>query len=115
MLNTVRNFWRRHKNPRPISIEAHDGEHSARQEPEADVDSPLDSAVREEHVRTVRSAVASLEPQLREIIVLRDIQGFRYEELVEIVGVPAGTVKSRLHRARLALKDKLAPLYAETE
>jgi RNA polymerase sigma-70 factor (ECF subfamily) len=42
--------------------------------------------------------------------VLRDIQHCDYHEMAEILGVPSGTVKSRLHRARLMLRDKLKPL-----
>ena len=43
------------------------------------------------------------------IVVLRDIQGFSYEEIAEILGISLGTVKSRLNRARAALKERLQP------
>jgi RNA polymerase sigma-70 factor (ECF subfamily) len=53
----------------------------------------------------VRAAIAELEPEFREALVLRDIENLSYEEITEIVGVAEGTVKSRIHRARGMLKE----------
>lgn len=58
--------------------------------------------------RTVQTAIAALDEDHRVVVVLRDIEELSYEEICEITGLPEGTVKSRLHRARLALKEKLA-------
>ncbi len=55
----------------------------------------------------VQQAIRSLDNDHREVIVLRDIQSLAYQDICEITGLPQGTVKSRLHRARLALKEKL--------
>jgi RNA polymerase sigma-70 factor (ECF subfamily) len=55
----------------------------------------------------VRKALASLDEEHRELIVLRDLEGLAYEEIVTITGLPDGTVKSRLHRARAALKEAI--------
>lgn len=55
----------------------------------------------------IQREIAALDDEHRELIVLRDIQGLSYDEIGNITGLPAGTVKSRLHRARLALKDRL--------
>lgn len=60
--------------------------------------------------RAVQQAIAALEEEHRELIVLRDIQGLSYEEIQTVTGLASGTVKSRLHRARVALKAKIAPL-----
>jgi RNA polymerase sigma-70 factor (ECF subfamily) len=57
--------------------------------------------------RTVQAAIAELEEDHRLVVVLRDIEELSYEEICEITGLPEGTVKSRLHRARSALKEKL--------
>jgi RNA polymerase sigma-70 factor, ECF subfamily len=53
-------------------------------------------------------ALARLEPQFREVVVLFDLQGFAYREIAEICGVPMGTVKSRLRRGRDGLRRLLA-------
>jgi RNA polymerase sigma-70 factor (ECF subfamily) len=60
--------------------------------------------------RQVQAAIAELEEDHRLVVVLRDIEELSYEEIVVITGLPEGTVKSRLHRARLALKEKLEKL-----
>lgn len=52
-------------------------------------------------------ALQQLDPEQREIVVLRDIQGLTYEDIVDVTGLNLGTVKSRLHRARVRLKDAL--------
>jgi RNA polymerase sigma-70 factor (ECF subfamily) len=52
----------------------------------------------------VRRCIASLEADFREVLVLRDVEDLTYEEIREITGLAEGTVKSRLHRARLMLK-----------
>ncbi len=58
--------------------------------------------------KLVQRAIRALDDDHREVIVLRDIQNLAYQDICEITGLPAGTVKSRLHRARLALKEKLS-------
>ena len=58
--------------------------------------------------RVVQKGIAALEPEHREVLVLRDVENLTYEEIAAITGVPEGTVKSRLHRARLALKEHMA-------
>jgi RNA polymerase sigma-70 factor, ECF subfamily len=52
-------------------------------------------------------AIATLDEDQRLVVILRDVEELSYEEICEITGVPEGTVKSRLHRARLALKARL--------
>ena len=58
----------------------------------------------------VISALDRLAQDYRVAIVLRDVEGLNYEQTAEILGVPVGTVKSRVHRGRLALKAYLADL-----
>lgn len=55
----------------------------------------------------VQECINALDNEHREVVVLRDIQGFSYDEIAEMLKVPDGTVKSRLFRARLLLKDSI--------
>jgi RNA polymerase sigma-70 factor (ECF subfamily) len=52
-------------------------------------------------------AIAALDEDQRLVVVLRDVEELSYEEICEITGLPEGTVKSRLHRARMALKEQI--------
>jgi RNA polymerase sigma-70 factor (ECF subfamily) len=61
----------------------------------------------------VTNAINSLPVDFRTVILLCDIEGFTYEEISKIVDIPIGTVRSRLHRARNMLKEKLKE-YAES-
>lgn len=62
----------------------------------------------------VREAVASLPEKSRTPLVLRDIQGLTYEEIGEMLRLPEGTVKSRINRARLRVKQMLRPIFDAT-
>lgn len=55
----------------------------------------------------VKAAIDELSDAFRELIVLRDIHGFSYRECAEMLGIPIGTVMSRLHRGRRALQERL--------
>ena len=57
--------------------------------------------------QTLQSCIAQLEEDQRVLIVLRDIEELSYEEICQITGLAEGTVKSRLHRSRLALRKKM--------
>ncbi len=58
----------------------------------------------------VARALAALEPRQREVVVLRDVEGCSAAETAALLGIGEGAVKSRLHRARAALRSSLAPL-----
>jgi RNA polymerase sigma-70 factor, ECF subfamily len=64
---------------------------------------------RGEDYAAVHAGLKRLSPEHRAVLVLKDIDGLKYEEIAEITGVPIGTVRSRLHRARLELRTLLAP------
>ncbi len=55
----------------------------------------------------VANALNALEVDFRTILILSDLEGFKYEEMAKILDIPIGTVRSRLHRARNLLKEKL--------
>ena len=75
---------------------------------------PEDAASGVELSGAVREALDALKPSLRLPVLLYDIEGLPYGEIAEVLGVAEGTVKSRIHRARQALRTRLAPLLGET-
>ena len=62
----------------------------------------------EERSRQLREALAKLPVEFREILVLRDIEGWSYKQLASALKLPLGTVMSRLNRARLRLREEIA-------
>lgn len=60
--------------------------------------------------RKVRKAIASLPDHFRQMLVLRDLEGFAYEEIASMMDLPLGTVKSRINRARLEFKRRVEPM-----
>ncbi len=71
--------------------------------------SPEDEAVHQELAAALEAAIAQLEPKYREVLVLRDVEGLSAQDAGEILKLSVQAVKSRLHRARLALREALAP------
>lgn len=69
--------------------------------------SPPECLEQEERCRQVQQAIAGLGDEYRAVLVLREIDGCCYETIAEILDLPVGTVRSRLHRARLQLRDEL--------
>jgi RNA polymerase sigma-70 factor (ECF subfamily) len=65
---------------------------------------------RNETVTRVRAALATLPPKQGAVLALRELEGLSYEEIAAAVGVPVGTVMSRLHAARRMLAEKLKPV-----
>ncbi len=72
--------------------------------PDAD---PVRTAMHGERSRALQAALASITPDQRHAIVLFDVEGYDYQEIADLTGVSLGTVKSRIHRGRLALRDLL--------
>ena len=69
---------------------------------------PVTTALTTERHRTLNAALASITDDQRAAIVLFDVEGYDYAEIAEMTGVSLGTVKSRIHRGRLALRDRLS-------
>jgi len=76
-------------------------------EPMDPAEAPTERLEREERVRQVHEAIAELSEEHREVLVLREIDGFCYDTIARILELPIGTVRSRLHRARLQLREQL--------
>jgi RNA polymerase sigma-70 factor, ECF subfamily len=68
---------------------------------------PAATAEARERGQQVLSALGRLDAEYRTVLVMRDIEGFDYQEMADVLSLPLGTLKSRLFRARLALRDEL--------
>ncbi len=71
-------------------------------------DDPAISTQRKMEYERLLAAIAGLDSEFRAVIILRDVEECEYEQIAEILDVPVGTVKSRLFRARLALRETLS-------
>ncbi len=69
--------------------------------------------LREERAGQVQSALAALSTEHRMILVLREMEDCDYDQIAEILDVPVGTVRSRLHRARLQMREQLEIVFRE--
>jgi len=71
---------------------------------------PAETLAGKEVERALEQAITALEPMYREVLLLRDVEGLTAPEVAEIVGTSVQAVKSRLHRARLSVRERVAPL-----
>ncbi len=69
-------------------------------------DRPDELLVARRLAERLQARLDRLDPDLRALVVLRDIEGLSYAEIAEVTGQPLGTVKSRIHRGRMALRDR---------
>jgi RNA polymerase sigma factor (sigma-70 family) len=84
-------------------------------EPPGPGEEPVETEVQRGELRDrVQRALVKLPPEYREAVVLRDLEGRSYEEIAKVLGIRPGTVRSRIHRGREALRQLLAP-YVEAE
>ena len=87
------------------------GANTASESPEGLADSaptPEQWTMTKDLAAQLQECLNQIPPQARQILVLRDVQGFSYDELSEMLSLRPGTVKSRLHRARAAMRDCLS-------
>lgn len=112
-INQARNrwrWWRRRRRDATVSLDSDSGHGT---QPLVNVlssdrdDSPEQETLAHERERALRKALRSLSLSYRETVILRDIEGFSYEEIAETLGINVGTVKSRLARGRQELKTRL--------
>ena len=80
-----------------------------------DADSPDRIAQRDELREAVEDAIGALPDELREAIILREIEGLSYEEIARAMDCPVGTVRSRIFRAREAIDGRIGPLIRNDE
>src|SRR5260370_8625575 len=72
---------------------------------------PIEALQRKELREALSKALASLQPKYRQVLVLRDIQHFSVAETAEALGLSGEAVRTRLHRARLPMRDALPPAF----
>jgi len=112
-INQARNrwrWWRRRHRDTTVSIDAKDeaGNAAVVAQLSADIGSnPEHGALAHERERALKKALSGLRRVYREAVVLRDIEGFAYEEIAVALDISVGTVKSRLARGRQELRRKL--------
>jgi RNA polymerase sigma-70 factor (ECF subfamily) len=90
-----------------VRIDGRDGEPAIDPHDPSDFSRPGHALEQAERERLVRQALARLSPEHRAVLVMKDMEGQKYETMAEILRVPIGTVRSRLHRARLELRELL--------
>lgn len=111
-INQARNrfrWWRRRRRDATVSLDQKQGESGQSiigtlAEPSQN---PEQQTLARERELALRSALQRLGQAYRETVILRDIEGFTYEEIAETLGINVGTVKSRLARGRQELRKKL--------
>jgi RNA polymerase sigma-70 factor, ECF subfamily len=92
-------------------VSTDDGEEPSRAENElSDGETPEAVLASKEIAAAVNSAIDALSEDLRQAIVLREIEGLSYEEIADVMNCPIGTVRSRIFRAREAIATRLRPL-----
>jgi RNA polymerase sigma factor (sigma-70 family) len=100
----------RKKSKEPSKVDYQDVETTYNSEEDAETNQTVD--LRAETVQDligdeIANALNALPVDFRTVIILCDVEGFTYEEMAKILDIPIGTVRSRLHRARMLLKEKL--------
>ena len=106
LLSIVRNTcytWLQQNRPGDLAAPFDEDIHSG----ESDSADPATLALKRASHRMLKEALEELPAEFREVVVLRDLEGFSYKEIAEIAKIPPGTVMSRLARARQRLKELL--------
>ncbi|MGL4422827.1 MAG: RNA polymerase sigma factor [Gemmataceae bacterium] len=79
----------------------------------SDLEDPAELTSRQESILQVRDALERLSPEHRTVLMLKDLEGYKYEEIAALTGQAIGTVRSRIHRARLELRELLVGIFGE--
>jgi RNA polymerase sigma-70 factor (ECF subfamily) len=91
-----------------LSIDAaRNGEPGMEPPDPSELTQPGHSLEQEEQERRIQRALARLSPEHRTVLVMKDMEGQKYDVMAEVLQVPIGTIRSRLHRARLELRELL--------
>ena len=97
----------RRKRKAVVSIDGADEKGSVEPVDPSEYGRPGSTMERTEEDAQLMNALSRLSAEHRVVLVLKDLEGQKYEDIAEVLDVPIGTVRSRLHRARLELRDLL--------
>lgn len=108
-INSARN-WQAAKHRRPMQLNEYENEEGETFSPAdtlTDINTPESELISKQVADTIKTAIEALPEELRNAILLREIEGLSYEEIAETMGCPIGTVRSRIFRAREAITEQL--------
>lgn len=103
-MNTCLDELRRRKNKQTVSL---DGLLDTGWSPSDDFDTPEHHALSGEKRRAIQDMISELPEDMRSAVVLRDVEGFSYEEIAGMLNINVGTIKSRISRGREKLREKI--------
>jgi RNA polymerase sigma-70 factor (ECF subfamily) len=107
MTHTFLDWQRKNSHYEFVSLDEPSEEDEEPLELPDETDDPEKLVLRREFWRAAKRALDELPPEFRTVVVLVDMEGLSYEEAAKILNCPIGTVRSRLHRARTILREKL--------
>jgi RNA polymerase sigma-70 factor (ECF subfamily) len=107
MTHTFLDWQRKNSHYEFVSLDEQSEEDEEPLELPDETDDPEELALRREFWRAAKKALDELPPEFRTVVALVDMEGLSYEEAAKILNCPIGTVRSRLHRARTILREKL--------
>lgn len=107
MTHTFLDWRRRNSHYELVSLDEPTEEDEEPMELPDDSDDPGDAALKRAFWRAAQKALDELPADFRAVVVLVDMEGMSYEEAAEILNCPVGTIRSKLHRARILLREKL--------
>ncbi len=115
-INTARNWLAANKRApsTPSAFENEEGETFNESDALTDGSNPESEMASRQIAETVNKAINDLPEELRNAIVMREIDGMSYEDIAESMNCPIGTVRSRIFRAREAIATRLRPLLGDT-
>lgn len=110
-INTAKNHLQAAgRRPPSSDIDVHDSEMELGFSPLKEEETPENLLLAAEMQKVVLDAIDALSPELKQVLILREIEGKSYDELAEMLEIPIGTVRSRLFRAREMIEAKLKNL-----
>lgn len=111
-VNSAISFKRKHRGARRLGLADMDGGGLEPHDP-SEISQPDRVLQLADEEKRIHAALAKLSAEHRAVLVMKDIDGMKYEEMAEVLNVPVGTIRSRLHRARMDLRNIWLELYPD--